>query len=290
MINRKGIILAGGLGSRLYPATAVISKQLLPIYDKPTIYYALSTLMITKIREILIISTPNDLPYFKKLLMDGSHLGLNISYAEQKTPKGLAEALIISEKFLDGSPSCLILGDNLFYGGGLPKLLQNANKEGYSTIFTYQVAHPSRYGILNTDEHGNPFSVEEKPVKPNSNLAITGLYFFDSQASEIANKVKPSKRGELEITDVIKQYIYNKKLLSIQLSRGIAWLDTGTADTLFEASLFISTIEKRTGLKVCCPEEIAWRNNWINDQSLEILAKKNINSDYGKYLINILRG
>lgn len=290
MNKRKGIILAGGLGTRLYPATSVISKQLLPIYDKPTIYYALSTLMLSQIQDIIIISNPKDLPFFKKLLEDGKKLGLNINYAEQKIPKGLAEALVIAEDFLKGGPSCLILGDNVFYGGGLPQLLKTANKNTKTTIFTYQVSEPSRYGILTTNKNGDPLSVEEKPSKPKSNLAITGLYFFDNEAPEIAKQVKPSLRGELEITDVIKYYIKNKNIINEKLSRGIAWLDTGTAETLFEASLFVATIEKRTGLKISCPEEIAWRNNWITNENLEQLANDKKKSNYGKYLLNILKG
>ena len=290
MKERKGIILAGGLGTRLYPATATVSKQLLPIYDKPTIYYALSTLMLSQIRDIMVISTPKDLPHFKKLLEDGGKLGLNINYAEQKEPKVLAEAYLIGEDFLNDSPSCLILGDNLFYGGGLSPLLVEANKQTKSTIFTYQVSEPSKYGILSLDKYDNPISVEEKPENPKSNLAITGLYFFDNKAPMIAKEVKPSYRGELEITEIISHYINGKSLINKKLSRGIAWLDTGTAETLFEASVFVSTIEKRTGLKICCPEEIAWRNKWITDENLEQLANIKIKSDYGKYLLNILKG
>ena len=290
MIGRKGIILAGGLGTRLYPATSVISKQLLPIYDKPTIYYALATLMLSHIKDIIIISTPKDLPFFTKLLQDGKKFGINICYAEQKDPKGLAEALIIAERFLNQQPSCMILGDNLFYGGGLSGLLKTACIENRATIFTYQVSEPSRYGILSIDKDGTPLSVDEKPKKPKSNLAITGLYYFDEHAPDIAKQIKPSARNELEITDVIKIYLNDNKLINQQLSRGIAWLDTGTVETLFEANSFVSTIEKRTGLKICCPEEIAWRNNWITDVSLENLAKQNKSSNYGKYLLNILNG
>ena len=289
MKNRKGIILAGGMGTRLYPATSVISKQILPIYDKPTIYYALSTLMLSKIKDIFIISSPRDLPAFQSLLGDGSHIGININYGEQLSPKGLAEALIIAEKFLDGCPSCMILGDNIFYGGGLSSLLENANNELNTTIFTYQVSDPSKYGILEVNNADIPVSVIEKPQKPSSNLAITGLYFFDENASKYARAVKPSKRGELEITDVIAQYIKLEKLKPIQLSRGIAWLDTGTSDALFEASLFVSTIQKRTGLKICCPEEIAWRNGWISDIDLNSLGQDINQSEYGKYLINLLK-
>ena len=289
MNNRKGIILAGGMGTRLYPATSVLSKQILPIYDKPTIYYALSILMLSKIRDIFIISSPRDLPLFQNLLGEGNHLGINISYGEQTNPNGLAEALIIAEKFLDGSPSCMILGDNIFYGGGLSGLLQNANNEKLTTIFTYQVSDPSKYGILELNNMGKPISVSEKPKNPSSNFAITGLYFFDANASSFARDLKPSKRGELEITDVISQYIKIDKLKSQQLSRGIAWLDTGTSEALFEASLFVATIEKRTGLKICCPEEIAWRNSWISDKDLENLGQDVDQSEYGKYLLNLLK-
>ena len=289
MNNRKGIILAGGMGTRLYPATSVLSKQILPIYDKPTIYYALSILMLSKIRDIFIISSPRDLPLFQNLLGEGNHLGINISYGEQTNPNGLAEALIIAEKFLDGSPSCMILGDNIFYGGGLTGLLQNANNEKLTTIFTYQVSDPSKYGVLEFNNMGKPISVSEKPKNPSSNFAITGLYFFDANASSFARDLKPSKRGELEITDVISQYIKIDKLKSQQLSRGIAWLDTGTSEALFEASLFVATIEKRTGLKICCPEEIAWRNSWISDKDLENLGQDVDQSEYGKYLLNLLK-
>jgi len=289
MNNRKGIILAGGMGTRLYPATSVLSKQILPIYDKPTIYYALSILMLSKIRDIFIISSPRDLPLFQKLLGEGNHLGINISYGEQINPNGLAEALIIAEKFLDGSPSCMILGDNIFYGGGLSGLLQNANNEKLTTIFTYQVSDPSKYGVLEFNNMGKPISVSEKPKNPSSNFAITGLYFFDANASSFARDLKPSKRGELEITDVISQYIKIDKLKSQQLGRGIAWLDTGTSEALFEASLFVATIEKRTGLKICCPEEIAWRNSWISDKDLENLGQDVDQSEYGKYLLNLLK-
>ena len=289
MNNRKGILLAGGMGTRLYPATSVLSKQILPIYDKPTIYYALSILMLSKIRDIFIISSPRDLPLFQNLLGEGNHLGINISYGEQTNPNGLAEALIIAEKFLDGSPSCMILGDNIFYGGGLSGLLQNANNEKLTTIFTYQVSDPSKYGVLEFNNMGKPISVSEKPKNPSSNFAITGLYFFDANASSFARDLKPSKRGELEITDVISQYIKIDKLKSQQLGRGIAWLDTGTSEALFEASLFVATIEKRTGLKICCPEEIAWRNSWISDKDLENLGQDVDQSEYGKYLLNLLK-
>lgn len=289
MKNRKGIILAGGSGTRLYPATLVTSKQLLPIYDKPMIYYPLSTLMQAKIRDILIVTTPHDLPRFKKLLGTGSQWGLNIQYKEQPTPDGLAQALIIGEKFLSGSPSALILGDNIFYGPSLNKKLEKAcNFDKGATIFSYHVNDPERYGVAEFNKDDKVLSLEEKPKYPKSNYAVTGLYFYDENAPSYAKTISKSSRGELEITDLNKVYL-NKSILRLErMSRGYAWLDTGTNKSLIEAHHFVQTIENRQGLKISCPEEIAFRNNWIGVNDLKELAQKFNNNDYGKYLNKII--
>ena len=288
----KGIILAGGAGTRLYPITKIICKQLLPVFDKPMIYYPLSILMLAKIREILIISTPDDLPKFKKLFEDGSNLGLNFHYREQKEPRGIAEAFIIGEDFIGDDDVCLILGDNIFYGHGLPEMLIDAKEEVEkykgATVFGYYVNDPERYGVVEFDNNGNVISIEEKPKKPKSNYAVTGLYFYDNSVVEIAKNIKPSWRGELEITDVNKEYLQEKKLRVKLLGRGYAWLDTGTHLSLIEASEFIATVEKRQGLKIACIEEIAYKNGWIDDSKLKNLAKPLIKSGYGEYLMKII--
>ena len=288
----KGIILAGGAGTRLYPITKIISKQLLPIYDKPMIYYPLSILMLAKIRDILIISTPRDLPKFKELFGDGSHIGLNITYKEQKEPRGIAEAFIIGEDFIENDNVCLILGDNIFYGHGLSEILISAKnsveENGGAVVFGYYVKDPERYGVVEFDKNGNVISIEEKPKKPKSNFAVTGLYFYDNNVIEIAKNVKPSWRGELEITDVNMEYLRLKKLSVKLLGRGFAWLDTGTHLSLIEASEFIATVEKRQGLKIACIEEIAYKNNWITKDELKNLAEPLIKSGYGEYLMKII--
>ncbi len=290
MSKRKGIILAGGHGTRLAPLTSVLSKQLLPVYDKPMIYYPLSTLMLIGIKEILIISSPLHLNLYKGLLKDGSDLGLSISYEIQESPRGLAEAFIIGEKFLDGSPSVLILGDNLFYGHELTKNLKNANENNeFSTIFAYKVNDAKRYGVVEFDENLVAKSIEEKPLNPKSNFAITGLYFYDKNVSSYAKQIKPSQRGELEITDLNEKYMSEKKLKVEVLGRGIAWLDTGTFDSLLEAGSFIRTIEERQGLKIGCPEEIAWRLGYINTKKLKLISKKYEKSKYGEYLLKIIK-
>ncbi len=289
----KGIILAGGAGTRLYPITKVICKQLLPIYDKPMIYYPLSVLMLAQIRDILIISTPTDLQRFSELFGDGSKLGLNIEYKEQKEPRGIAEAFIIGEKFIDNDSVCLILGDNIFYGYGFSKDLLEVKKEielnGGAYIFGYYVNDPERYGIAEFDSNGNVIRVVEKPKKPKSNYAITGLYFYDNNVVEIAKNIKPSWRNELEITDVNAEYLKSKKLKLKLLTRGFAWLDTGTHDSLIDAGNFIETIEKRQGLKIACIEEIAYLNKWINREQLLKIAKEYEKSGYGEYLANIVK-
>ncbi len=289
----KGIILAGGAGTRLYPITKVICKQLLPIYDKPMIYYPLSILMLAKIKDILIISTPEDIPKFKKLFGNGSQIGINISYKVQPEPKGIAEAFIIGEEFIGDESVCLILGDNIFYGHGLSDLLKETKNEVEenkgATVFGYYVNDPERYGVVEFDKNGNVLSIEEKPKKPKSNYAVTGLYFYDNSVIDIAKSIKPSWRGELEITDVNKEYLNKKKLRVKLLGRGFAWLDTGTHLSLIEASEFIATVEKRQGLKIACIEEIAYQNKWINKEQIKQLAKPLLKSGYGEYLLKLLK-
>ena len=286
---RKGIILAGGAGTRLYPITKVISKQLLPLYDKPMIYYPLSTLMAANIRELLLISTPRDILMFEKLLGNGQQWGLQIEYAVQEKPEGLAQALLIAETFVKDAGIALILGDNIFFGHELPKLLAVADKETKGgTIFAYHVHDPERYGVVEFNKNNQALTLEEKPQKPKSNYAVTGLYFYDNSAVDIAKSIKPSKRGELEITDVNNVYLKKKSLNVKIMGRGVAWFDTGTNDSLLDASLFVSTIEKRQGLKISCPEEIAYRSGWIEKSDLEKLARKFSNNSYGKYLNSIV--
>lgn len=288
-MKRKGIILAGGSGTRLYPVTSVVSKQLMPVYDKPMIYYPLATLMLAGIRDILLISTPDELHRFEDLLGNGDKFGVSISYKVQPSPDGLAQAFILAEEFLDGDPACLILGDNLFYGVNLVNSLRKAsNNFESSTVFGYHVSNPRSYGVVEFDENWNAISIEEKPAEPKSNYALPGIYFFSSDVVNVAKSVKPSERGELEITDVINHYLQRQTLKVEVMGRGTAWLDTGTHDDLLNAAQFIATIDKRQGLKVNCPEEIAYRNGWLTSEQLRQIAEPLIKSGYGQYLLSLI--
>lgn len=284
--GRKGIILAGGSGTRLYPITQAISKQLLPVYDKPMIYYPLSVLMLAGIRDVLVINTPHEQALFQALLGDGSQWGMRIQYTVQPSPDGLAQAFLIGERFLDGAPSCLVLGDNIFHGPGLTAMLRRADERtGGATVFGYWVNDPERYGVAEFDDAGRVVGIEEKPAQPRSHYAVTGLYFYDGRASAFASTLKPSSRGELEITDLNRCYLDEGSLHLERLGRGYAWLDTGTHQSLLEASNYIETIEARQGLRVCCPEEIAWNNGWISDEDLMALARPLAKNGYGRYLM-----
>ncbi len=290
-MSRKGIILAGGTGSRLWPATRALSKQLLPVYDKPLIYYPLSVLMLAGIREIMIITTPRDLPAFEELLGDGSQWGVSFTFAAQETPGGIAQALLLAEDFLDGEPSALILGDNIFYGRGLSQILQRVNAETRgATVFSYFVKDPERYGVIEFDKRGRAVGIEEKPARPKSQHAITGLYFYDSRAVGFAKTLRPSGRGELEITDLNREYLKHGLLDVEPLGRGMAWLDTGTPDSLLQAANFVETIEQRQGLKIAVPEEVAWRMGWIDTAGLEALAAAFNGNAYGQYLLAVAGG
>lgn len=289
-MNRKGIILAGGSGTRLYPATLVISKQLLPVFDKPMVYYPLSTLMLAGIREILVISTPHDIPLYEELLGDGSKWGLEIQYAVQPSPDGLAQAFIIGESFINDAPSALVLGDNIFYGHSFQELLSSANaRKAGATIFAYHVQNPERYGVAEFNNQGQVLSLEEKPVQPKSNYAITGLYFYDNKVIDYAKQIQPSGRGELEITDLNRIYLEQGALSVKLMGRGYAWLDTGTHESLIEAHQFVQTIENRQGLKIACPEEIAFNQNWIDSSQIKKLAAPMIKSGYGQYLMQVIK-
>ncbi len=289
----KGIVLSGGSGTRLYPITKGISKQLIPIFDKPMVYYPISALMLAGIKDILIISTPSDLPGFKRLLGDGSDYGVNFEYAEQPSPDGLAQAFIIGEEFIGDDAACLVLGDNIFYGHGFPAMLRNAVKEAEennnATVFGYWVNDPERYGVAEFDAEGKVISIEEKPKEPKSNYAVVGLYFYPNKVVEVAKTIKPSARGELEITTVNQRFLEDGELKVQLFGRGFAWLDTGTFDSLSAASTFIEVLEKRQGLKISCLEEIAWRNGWISDERLEQIAKTMINNEYGQYLMRLIK-